>query len=94
MEILAHPRHAFADRKILVQRIADCSGYDHSLSHVLLDGEDYSKDTSVLDEFRDLAFYWNRDRPKDRVPAHIHEFVNTGTRWQGKVLWFPMLLTC
>ena len=24
MEILAYPRHAFADRKILVQRTADC----------------------------------------------------------------------
>lgn len=76
IEILAHPRHAFADRKILVHRIANCVEHDYSPSHVLLDGEDYSKDVSVLDEFRDFAFYWNRDRPKDRVPAHVLDLMN------------------
>lgn len=76
MEIVAYPRHAFADRKILVQRIADCLEPDYSPSHVLLDGEDYSNDASVLDEFRDIAFCWNRDRPKDRVPAHVLGLMN------------------
>ena len=76
MEILSHPRHAFADRKILVRRIANCVEHDYSPSHVLLDGEDYCNDASVLDEFRDFAFYWNRDRPKDRVPAHILDLMN------------------
>ena len=76
MEILAHPKHAFADRKILVQRIADCLERDYCPSHVLLDGEDYSNDASVLGEFRDVAFYWNRDRPKDCVPAHILDVMN------------------
>jgi hypothetical protein len=76
MEILACPRNAFADRKILVQRIADCLELDYSPSHVLLDGEDYSNNASVLDEFRDFAFYWNRDRPKDHVPAHVLGLMN------------------
>ena len=76
MEILAYPRHAFADRKILVRRIADCLEPDYSPSHVLLDGEDYSNDASVLDEFRDLAFSWDRERAKDRVPAHILDLMN------------------
>ena len=76
MEILANPRHAFADRKILVQRTADCLELDYRPSHVLLDGEDYSNDASVLVEFRDFAFSWNRDRPKDRVPAHVLGLMN------------------
>jgi hypothetical protein len=76
MQILANPRHAFADRKILVQQIANRVETDYSPSHVLLDGEDYSNDASVLDEFRDFAFYWNRARPKDRVPAHVLSLMN------------------
>ena len=71
MEILTYPNHAFEDRTVLVRRVVSCSGPDYCPSHVLLDGGDYSNDDNVLDEFRDIAFYWNHDRPKDRVPAHV-----------------------
>jgi hypothetical protein len=76
MEILAYPRDAFADQKILVQRIADFLDPDYRPSYVVLDGGDYSNDETVLDEFRDFAFSWNRDRPKDRVPAHVLGVMN------------------
>ena len=76
MEILTYPSHAFEDPIVLVRRVVNCSGPDYCPSHVLLDGGDYSSDDNVLDEFRDIAFYWNRDRPRDRVPAHVLRVMN------------------
>lgn len=76
MEILAYPNHAFADRKILVQRIADCLEPDYSPSHVLLDGEDYSNDASVLDEFCNGAFYWKHGQSKEGAPTRALGLMN------------------
>lgn len=78
MQILANPKNAFADRKILVQRIADFLEPDYRPSHVLLDGKDYSQDSSVLEDFHHYAFQWDRSRPRDRVPAHVLDLMNDG----------------
>ncbi|NOS79413.1 MAG: hypothetical protein HOP35_15860 [Nitrospira sp.] len=76
MEILSYPKHSFSDQKILVRQIADFLEPEYSPSHVVLDGGNYSDDATVLDEFRDFAFSWNRDRPKDRVPSHVLGLMN------------------
>ena len=76
MELVAYPRHAFADRKILVQRIADSLEPNYSPSHVLLDGEDYSNDASVLGEFCNGAFYWKHGQSKDGAPTHALGLMN------------------
>lgn len=76
MEILAYPRDAFAAQKILVRRIADFLEPTYCPSHVVLDGGDYSDNATVLDEFRDFAFSWNRNQPRDRVPAHVLGLMN------------------
>ncbi len=76
MQILTHPRDAFEDKKILVQQVSDYLEPEYRPSHVLLDGNDYTHDDTVLDEFRDYAFHWSRDRPRDRVPAHVLDLMN------------------
>ena len=76
MQIYTHPRGAFEDKKIRVQQVSDYFKPDHSPSHVVLDGNDYSKDNSVLEEFKHLAFQWDRSKPRDRVPAHVLDLMN------------------
>jgi hypothetical protein len=76
VQILTHPRDAFEDKKILVQQVSYHLEPDSSPSHVLLDGNDYSKDNSVLEEFKHLAFQWDRSKPRDRVPAHVLDLMN------------------
>ena len=76
VQILTHPRDACGDKKILVQQVSDYLGPEYSPRHVLLDGNDYTHDNTVLDEFRDYAFHWSRDRPGDRVPAHVLDLMN------------------
>ena len=76
MQILTHPRDAFRDKQILAQQVSDYLEPEYHPSHVLLDGNDYTHDDTVLDEFRDYAFHWGRDRPRDRVPAHVLDLMN------------------
>jgi hypothetical protein len=71
VQILTHPSDAFGNQKMLVHRVSDCCEDNCRPSHVLLDGNDYTHDDTVLDEFRDYAFHWCRDRPRDRVPVHV-----------------------
>ena len=71
MEILAHPSGSHKQRINSVRRVVELLGSEYHPTHVLLDGEDYSHAESVLGEFRDIAFYWNRERPKVCVPAHV-----------------------
>jgi len=76
VQILTHPRDAFRDKQILAQQVSDYLEPEYHPSHVLLDGNDYTHDDTVLDEFRDYAFHWGRDRPRDRVPAHVLDLMN------------------
>ncbi len=76
MQILTYPRDAFEDKKILIQQVSDYLEHEYSPSHVVLDNNDYSKDNSVLEEFKHLAFQWDRSKPKDRVPAHVLDLMN------------------
>jgi hypothetical protein len=76
VQILTHPRDTFEDKKILVQQVSDYLEPEYSPSHVVLDHNDYSKDNSVLEEFKHLAFQWNRNQPGDRVPAHVLDLMN------------------
>ena len=76
MQILTHPRDAFEDKKILVQQVSDYLEHEYSPSHAVLDGNDYSKDNSVFEEFKHFAFQWDRSKPRDRVPAHVLDLMN------------------
>lgn len=72
MEIITQPRNEFSEKTDLVRQVVNHLGADYWPSHVVLDGDDYSNDPAVLDEFRDIAFSWTRDRPSNRVPPHVH----------------------
>ena len=76
MQILTHPRDEIEDKKILVQQVSDYLEHQYSPSHAVLDGNDYSKDNSILEEFKHLAFQWDRRKPRDRVPPHATELMN------------------
>lgn len=60
----------------LASRVVEYCGYAYEPTHLLFDGHDYASDPSVLDEFRDIAFYWNRSRPKGRVPHHVRKLMD------------------
>ena len=76
VQILTHLTNAYTEQARLVRRIVNYSGTEYRPSHILFDAGDYATDPNVLDEFRDIAFYWNRDRPKDRVPAHVRDLMD------------------
>ena len=44
-------------------------------SHLVLDTIDYSQATDVLDEFRDIAFSWQRGQPIASVPQYLAELM-------------------
>ncbi|MBD9363327.1 hypothetical protein EBB_23155 [Methylomonas sp. EbB] len=71
MDILTYPVGSYSERADLVNRVVDLVGAEYRPTHVLLDGEDYSKTDGVLEEFKDIAFYWNRDHAINSVPSHV-----------------------
>jgi hypothetical protein len=75
MQILSYPSNNFAAQVSMIRRIADLLGDDYQPSHLMLDGTDYSADSTVLDEFKDIAFLWTRNRPTDRTPSHVHHLM-------------------
>jgi hypothetical protein len=71
MEVVAYPVGSYMNRASLVNRVVDSLEAEYRPTHVLLDGEDYTHADTVLEEFQDIAFYWNRERPINRVPSHV-----------------------
>ena len=71
MQIISHPSNNFTAQAAVVRRVVEILGNDYQPSHVMLDGADYSAESTLLDEFRDVAFSWTRDRPTDRTPPHV-----------------------
>ena len=75
MEIISHPRNSFIAEADMVRRVINFLGDDYQPSHVMLDGADYSAESTLLDEFRDAAFSWTRDRPVDHTPPHVYHLM-------------------
>ena len=75
MQIISHPSDNFPTQASIVSRVVDHLGDNYRPSHVILDGADYSNEPTLLDEFRDVAFSWTRDRPTDRTPSHVRRLM-------------------
>ena len=75
MQIICHPSNNFIGQAKIVRRVVDFLGADYQPSHVMLDGADYSAESTLLDEFKDVAFSWTRDRPTDRTPPHVYHLM-------------------
>lgn len=77
MEIISHPINNFIAQANIVRRIVNFLGDDYQASHVMLDGDDYSTELTLLDEFKDVAFSWTRDRPTDHTPLHVRHLMQS-----------------
>ena len=75
MQIISHPSNNFTSQASIVWRVLDFLGDDYQPSHVMLDGADYSAESTFLDEFKDVAFSWTPDRPTDRTPPHVYDLM-------------------
>jgi len=73
VQIISHPSDNFPTQVSIVSRVVDYLGDDYRPSHVILDGADYSDESTLLDEFRDVAFSWTRDRPTDHAPSRVRQ---------------------
>lgn len=71
MQIISHPSDNFATQANIISRVVGHLGDAYRPSYVILDRADYSDEPTLLDEFRDIAFSWTRDRSTDRTPLHI-----------------------
>jgi hypothetical protein len=76
MKLLVKPEGSNIAQSNLCERLIAHLGVDYVPTHIILDSDDYSDNSSVLDEFRDIAFSWTPDRPKDRVPPYLFKVMN------------------
>lgn len=75
MQIISNPSSNFTAQASIVRRVVDFLGDEYRPSHVILDGADYSLESTLLDEFNDVAFSWTRDRPTDHTPPHVRHLM-------------------
>jgi hypothetical protein len=68
---MVHPESSGAPQTELCRRVVDHLGADYAPTHIVLDSNDYTDDSTILDEFRDIAFSWTPDRPRERVPSYL-----------------------
>jgi hypothetical protein len=76
MQLCMYMVKGIEGREHLARRVVEYCGHQYEPTHLVLDGYDYSHELTVLDEFRDIAFYWNRSRPKDRAPCHVERLMD------------------
>lgn len=80
MRIVRHPAPQIAIRyEHLGNQLIACFGDEYKPTHAIFDSNDYTHDHSVIDDFRDIAFTWTRDRPTDRVPSYFVEITRDPT---------------
>ena len=73
MRIVTHPELVASPRTELCSRVIMCLGQEYVPTHIVLDSSDYTQYHYVIDEFKDIAFTWTRDRPSDHVPSYFAE---------------------
>lgn len=71
MQIMVHPESSDTLQAELCLRVVRHLGADYAPTHIVLDSNDYTDDSAILDEFRDIAFSWTPNRPRDRVPLYL-----------------------
>ncbi len=75
MQLLSHPETINPALTELCHRVVAHLGVEYTPSHLVLDAVDYTENAAVLDEFKDIAFSWTPDRPRDRVPQYLLELM-------------------
>ncbi len=73
MHIVNHPDSIVSPRAEICFWVITRLGQEYVPTHIVLDASDYTQDKSVIDEFKDVAFTWTRDRPTDGVPCYFAE---------------------
>lgn len=73
MHIVCHPDLAVSPRAEICSWVITRLGQDYVPTHIVLDSSDYTQDKSVIDEFKDVAFTWTRDRPTGGSPSYFAE---------------------
>ena len=79
MRIVTHPEIVASPHAELCSRVITLLGQEYVPTHIVLDSSDYTQDHNVIDEFRDVAFTWTRDRPSQRVPFYYAEITRNPT---------------
>lgn len=76
MQLMVHPESSDAPQAELCRRVVDHLGADYAPTHIVLDSNDYTNDSAILDEFKDIAFSWTPDRLRNRVPSYLLEVMS------------------
>lgn len=76
MRFVSHPETSGDSREALCRPIIAYLGVEYEPTHVVADAADYSDDHTLLDEFRDIAFSWTPERPRNRVPSYLVEVMS------------------
>jgi hypothetical protein len=85
MHLRMYMANGAEEKERLAHSVVEYCGHEYQPTHLLFDGHDYSSDLTVLDEFRGIAFYWNRSTPKGRVPHHVEELMDDP--WCEHLVW-------
>ncbi|HFD32175.1 MAG TPA: hypothetical protein ENJ28_05645 [Gammaproteobacteria bacterium] len=77
MQLFSHPEeHVSLELSRLCARVVDYLGIEYEPSHIIFDNNDYLKIPDIIDEFRDAAFFWTPERPKNKVPLYLGEIMS------------------
>jgi hypothetical protein len=73
MKLIVHPEEVNVPKAALCRDVVRHLGADYVPTHLILDADVYAGNHAVLNEFRDIAFCWTRDRRIDKVPPYLLE---------------------
>lgn len=74
--IVTHPEPFQSPHTTLCSRVLMCHEDEYVPTHIILDSRDYCDDHQLIEEFRDIAFTWTRNRPRDFVPQYFFEITS------------------
>jgi len=76
MQIIYNPSMQDLKKHDIFIKIVDFLGIEYRPSHIIVDNNNYDKDQNVIEEFRDIAFTWTPDRPRENIPNYLYEIMN------------------
>ncbi len=76
MRIITNPDNFKEGKFDLCAKVADFLGNDYKPTHIVLDNNSYEQNKNILDEFRDIAFAWTPDRPRENVPIYLRNIMD------------------
>lgn len=68
MKLVQIPEGAGSAKIDVFRRVAGHLCCEYLPTHVIFDATDYSADSSLIEEFRDVAFLWSKNMPMASVP--------------------------